>query len=92
MSAQLLGWVGTGVRQGPALRDQASVSGKFGVHSEEQKQILFPMWGFFLFFFFLCCAVRHVELPRPGIEPMPPALGAQSLNHWTTREVLCEVS
>ena len=26
-------------------------------------------------------------VPRPGIEPMPPALGAQSLNHWTTREV-----
>jgi len=22
-----------------------------------------------------------------GIEPRPPALGAQSLNHWTTREV-----
>ena len=26
-------------------------------------------------------------LPRPGIEPIPSALGAQSLNHWTTREV-----
>ena len=24
---------------------------------------------------------------RPGIEPMLPALGVQSLNHWTTREV-----
>ena len=24
----------------------------------------------------------------PGIELRPPALGAQSLNHWTTREVL----
>ena len=23
----------------------------------------------------------------PGMEPRPPALGAQSLNHWTTREV-----
>ena len=23
----------------------------------------------------------------PGIEPTPPALGAWSLNHWTTREV-----
>ena len=23
----------------------------------------------------------------PGIEPRPPALGAQSLTHWTTREV-----
>ena len=26
------------------------------------------------------------DLPRPGIEPMSPALGAQSLNHWTTRK------
>ena len=26
-------------------------------------------------------------VPRPGIEPGPPALGARSLNHWTTREV-----
>ena len=26
-------------------------------------------------------------IPWPGIEPGPPALGAQSLSHWTTREV-----
>ena len=26
-------------------------------------------------------------VPRPGIEPGPPALGAQSLSHWTTKEV-----
>ena len=26
-------------------------------------------------------------VPRPGIEPVPPALGAQSPNHWTAREV-----
>ena len=25
--------------------------------------------------------------PQPGIEPRPPALGAQSPTHWTTREV-----
>ena len=25
--------------------------------------------------------------PRPGMEPVPPAVEAQSLNHWTTREV-----
>ena len=27
-------------------------------------------------------------VPWPGIEPGPPALGARSLSHWTTREVL----
>ena len=26
-------------------------------------------------------------VPRAGIEPRPPALGAWSLNHWSTREV-----
>ena len=26
-------------------------------------------------------------VPWPGIEPRPPALGAWSLNHWTTRKV-----
>ena len=30
--------------------------------------------------------------PCLGIEPRPPALGAQSLSHWTTREVpSCEI-
>ena len=27
------------------------------------------------------------QVPRPGIEPWPPALRAQSLSRWTTREV-----
>ena len=26
-------------------------------------------------------------VPRPGIKPGPPALGAWSLSHWTTGEV-----
>ena len=26
-------------------------------------------------------------IPRPGMERGPPALGAQSLSHWSTREV-----
>ena len=31
--------------------------------------------------------MQHVELPRPGIKSVPPALEARSLDHWTTREV-----
>ena len=31
--------------------------------------------------------MEHEELPWPGIEPVPPALEAQSLNHWIMREV-----
>ena len=34
----------------------------------------------------LQCSMRDL-VPWPGIEPRPPALGAQSLCHWTTREV-----
>ena len=32
------------------------------------------------------CGMQDLA-PRPGIEPGPPALGAQSSSHWTTREV-----
>ncbi|XP_028355588.2 GATOR complex protein NPRL3-like isoform X1 [Physeter macrocephalus] len=32
------------------------------------------------------CGMRDI-VPWPGIEPSPPALGAWSLSHWTTREV-----
>ena len=38
----------------------------------------------FLFFF----SWPHRAAPRLGIKPMPPAVKEQSLNHWTTREVL----
>ena len=40
---------------------------------------------------FLCGAVHHLAcrslVPWAGIEPSPPAVEAQSPNHWTTREV-----
>ena len=29
----------------------------------------------------------RILVPRPGIEPMPPALEVWILNHWITREV-----
>ena len=32
------------------------------------------------------CGMRHL-IPWPGVEPMLPALGTWSLNHWTTRKV-----
>ena len=33
----------------------------------------------------LSCGMWHL-IPWPGILPRPPALGAWSLSHWTTRE------
>ena len=41
-----------------------------------------------LFFFSLpCCMAYGILVPQSGIKPVPPALEAQSLNHWTAREV-----
>ena len=40
----------------------------------------------FLFFWPYCTACG-ILVPQPGTEPVPPAVEAQSLNHWTTREV-----
>ena len=43
-----------------------------------------------LFFLFLATPKSHacgIVVPWPEIEPVPSALGLQSLNHWTTREV-----
>ena len=35
----------------------------------------------------LVAACMWDQVPRPGIEPGPPAWGAQSLNHCATREI-----
>ena len=37
--------------------------------------------------FWLCHVASGIFVPRPEIEHIPPALEAQSLNHWATREV-----
>ena len=46
---------------------------------------------FILFLLFIyvwpCHTACRILVPRPGTEPVPPAVEAQSLNHWTTREV-----
>ena len=39
------------------------------------------------FIFRLHYSACGILVPQPGIKPMPPILGVQSLNHWTTREV-----
>ena len=33
-------------------------------------------------------AVCGILVPRPGIEPRPPALGAWSPNHWNTPKIM----
>ena len=40
-----------------------------------------------IFYFWLCHAACGILVPRPGIEPVRPAVEAWNLNHWTSREV-----
>ena len=50
------------------------------------------IYYFFLIFYFIlfiwsCYTACGILVPQGGTESMPPALEAQSLNHWITREV-----
>ena len=45
------------------------------------------IWHCTYFFFWPRCTACGILVPRTGIEHVPPALEAWSLNHWTTREV-----
>ena len=54
--------------------------------SESMKFGMFYFYSF-IYIFWLRCAACGNLVPGPGIEPMPRALEAQNLNHWTTREV-----
>ena len=69
----------------------------FQSHCTNKLLVTFLPWNY-LFFFFLRYmhfyfvysfghTVQYMELPRPRIEPTAPAMEAQSLYHWTTREV-----
>ena len=42
---------------------------------------------FCLMFWFFGHEVCRILAPQPGMQMMPPAVEAWSLNHWTTREV-----
>ena len=46
---------------------------------------LFPFLIFLIFW--PHSTAGGILVPQPGIEPAYPALEAQSLNHWTTREI-----
>ena len=40
----------------------------------------------------MSCSMLDLSSLRPETEPTPPASEAQSLNHWTIREILGRVS
>ena len=53
-------------------------------HAMERAPVIFN----FFFFIFIGLIMSHVgSVSRPEIETMPPALEAQHLKLWTTREI-----
>ena len=50
--------------------------------------VLFSISSCSFFFFGHNHVTCRLLVPWAGIEPAPPAVAVQSLNHWTTREVL----
>ena len=48
---------------------------------------LFCCFRFFFVIFWLLSVACGILVPWTGIKPAPPALEAQSLNHWTARGV-----
>ena len=48
--------------------------------------LIFLFLFIYLYIYWLCHTSCRILVPRPGIEPAPPAVEAWSLNHWTARE------
>ena len=54
-------------------------------HAMERAPVIF---NFFFFLIFIGLIMSHMgSVSRPEIETMPPALEAQHLKLWTTREI-----
>ena len=80
---------------GPSFKISPDLANKLAARWEKRftgrwrkKQIPKPVLVLCIvqYLFLFCHTSWFVELPQPGIEPIPPAVEAQSLNHWTTRE------
>ena len=72
-------------------------------HQSTHRESTFPVLSFLKYVFIWLCQDLASEIfnsgmltlwygmwdlvPWPGVKPQPPALGAWSLSHWTTREV-----
>ena len=57
-----------------------------GFTTESPKKL--PFYLKVILFFLPCLTACGILVPQPVTEPMSPALEMQSLNHWTTKEVL----
>ena len=89
-----------GLQAGDAVRSLQPASSQL-MHIQQRNKLKGLHWGaitpvqnvgncqitYFLSFFWPHRAACGIFVPQPGIEPTPLALEAQSLNHWTAREV-----
>ena len=73
------------VPSGPLWPITVAAAASKSVCLHNNRKDSFSLWV--SFFFFGHTAVCGILVPGPGIKPMPTAVEAQSLNHWTTREV-----
>ena len=67
---------------------------RFNYHPKAGKMPLFMLeldWQLhitFCLFFWLCHEACRILVPQPRMKLAPPAVEVQTLNHWSTREVL----
>ena len=80
----------------PHAHDQCTVAPTFHLRRKVFfkknfiKNILLFLLLFYYFYFLAVPQGLWYLTSQPGIKPMPPVLEVWSLNHWTTREVLCQ--
>ena len=53
---------------------------------KREKALLCKPFNFVFLFIYFCFVACGILFPRPGIEPVLPAIKEQSTNHWTARE------
>ena len=66
---------------------ETRIQGKYQEMTEEVRKGFFLKKPPFFFFFFFGHSTRDFSPPTRDETHAPPAVEAQSLNHWTTKEV-----
>ena len=78
----LLHWKQGALATGPPGKSQPFIFAWTTIKRDLSHTVFLQLWGF-------GHPVQRAGMlvPQPGIKPVPSALGARSLKHWTTREV-----
>ena len=60
------------------VRHIEKANGRSRLSTIEKTEVIFKK----TFLFFFCHWAHRILVPRPGIEPVSPALETQGINHW----------